>query len=181
MSRNQRKAPAELPAVGNLGPRITQPRKGNRAAAKAVSAGDNFWDKRKVASKARRKVIARDAREAAHPPVHRLSSNQKHWLMRHLPSWSWDKEKDALLAPNPLLPAHLDELAACARLPYLKHARLRLSAQNMEEAALIAGNLRPSTCVVFVDTKTGMHRRVRITSTTQASQKEAPNAGNTFR
>lgn len=51
------------------------PRKSNRTAALRVAAGDRFWDKRKVAAKARKHAL--EVELAFRQGAHRLTRRQK--------------------------------------------------------------------------------------------------------
>jgi hypothetical protein len=136
--REQRKAPAELPVVHDLGPRLTMPRKTNRAAARTVTGGDSFWDKRKVDRKARKRAVELQENRAANPLPHRLSRKQRQWVMAHLPGWSWAGGAGALVAPDLVTTEHLDDLVNATRLPYVQRAVLRLQGVSKEQAEYIA-------------------------------------------
>lgn len=95
------------------------PRKSNRAAALRVASGDRFWDKRKVAAKARKRAAEIELARASNPGAHRLTRKQKQWLENHLSTWVWASSNDVLQAPPAATRAQLDELVASTRLPYV--------------------------------------------------------------
>jgi hypothetical protein len=49
----------------------------NRAAALVVASGDRFWDKRKVAAKARKRALEMELTRASNSGAHRMSRRQK--------------------------------------------------------------------------------------------------------
>lgn len=135
--REERTPPSLLPVVSDLGPRLTMPRKTNRAAARSVAAGDRSWDKRKVDRKARKRALELHENRAANPLPHRLSRKQRQWVMAHLPGWSWAGGEGALVAPNQVTDEHLDDLILATRLPYVQRAILRLQGLSKEQGEYI--------------------------------------------
>lgn len=107
--RKARKQRTELPEVPDLG-RLAMPRRGNRAAAKAVATGDLLWDKRRVARKEAK--IARKRQEAIqNPPV----SIRKHDLTRVLaaaPGWVYDHERHMFVPEREACAADLGQALA---------------------------------------------------------------------
>lgn len=147
--RRENKTPAApLPSVPDLGHKITMPRKSNRAAAKLVASGDVFWDKRKVASKARRTARLDQAQAELYPPAHKLSRNQRTWLLTHLPGWTWDNNTSSLMAPQNLSGDYMSTLVEVTHLPYIQRAILRIQGLPYEELQQLA-QLAPSTITLF--------------------------------
>lgn len=158
--RESKKLAVALPAIPNLG-KLSKPRKNNAAAAKTIAAGDIFWDKRKVAAKARQKALYTAAQKEAHPEHHTLTAKQRQWLMKHLPSWSWDSTTKSLVAPSPLLIEHREQLIQAARLPYVTRASLRLSSLNVEQARAIKKSLPHTVQIILVSTDGNQLRVIR--------------------
>ncbi|MCB5280590.1 hypothetical protein [Arthrobacter sp. ES1] len=146
-----RKAPAEIPAVSDLGVRLTMPRKSNRAAALTVASGDRFWDKRKVAAKARRHALEIELSRASNPGAHRLTRRQKQWMENHLSTWSWNTSEDVLQAPVAATEAQLDELVTATRLPYVQRAVLKIQGLCLEQMRYIAERAPQTVLFVLVD------------------------------
>lgn len=167
--RETKKAAAAIPAIPNLG-KLSRPRKTNATAAKTIAAGDIFWDKRKVASKARSAALHTHAAELAHPGHHRLTTKQRGWLMNHLPAWSWNTATNSLVAPQPLLPEHMGQLANAARLPYMTHASLRLQALDAEQARHIAKALPATLQMILISTDGNRQTIVRRSGNLSAHQ-----------
>lgn len=131
--REERKAASTLPAVSDLGPKITMPRKNNRSAARTVASGNPFWDKRKIERKARKHAVELHENRTENPLPHRLSRKQRQWVMEHLPGWSWAGGTGALVAPDLVTTEHLDDLVNATRLPYVQRAILRLQGLSKEQ------------------------------------------------
>lgn len=130
--REQRKVPVEIPAVPDLGVRLTMPRKSNRAAALTVASGDRFWDKRKVAAKARKRALEIEEARVSNPGAHRLTRKQKQWMENHLSTWSWNASDDVLQAPPAAGQEQLDELVTATRLPYVQRAAVKIQGLCLE-------------------------------------------------
>lgn len=160
--REARKAPAEVPAVPDLGVRITMPRKSNSAAARIVASGDILWDKRKVERKARRRALETQSSRASHPGVHELSRRQKQWIGRHLQDWSWDVSTGALQAPKQRTQQQLDELVEVTRLPYVQRALLKVQGLSLEEIGYVAERAPRTALFVLVDPLTTSQRTIRV-------------------
>jgi hypothetical protein len=160
--REQRKAPVELPAVPDLGVKITMPRKANRAGAKAVASGDRFWDKRKVAAKARKRAQEIELAHASNPGAHRLSRRQKQWMENHLSTWSWSASGDVLQAPMAATREQLDELVAATRLPYVQRAVLKIQGLCQEQIRYIAERAPQTVLFVLVDPRAKSQQTIRI-------------------
>lgn len=160
--REERKAPMELPPVPDLGAKITMPRKANRAAARAVASGDLFWDRRKVAAKARRRALELELAKAEHPGVHRLTRRQKEWMASHLPGWSWSTSGDVLEAPHTATQAQLDELVEATRLPYVRRAVLEVQGLCPEQARYVAEHVPETVRLVLVDPETQGRQTIRV-------------------
>ncbi|MEO3931377.1 hypothetical protein WMO79_00995 [Micrococcaceae bacterium Sec7.4] len=149
--RESRKAPAEIPAVPDLGVRLTMPRKSNRAAALSVASGDRFWDKRKMAAKARRNALEIELARVSNPGAHRLSRKQKQWMENHLRTWTWANSGDTLQAPKAATQAQLDELVTATRLPYVQRAVLKLQGLCVDQIQYIAARAPQTVLFVLVD------------------------------
>lgn len=160
--REQRKAPVDLPAVPDLGVKITMPRKTNRAAARTVASGDRFWDKRKVAAKARRRAAEIERARASNPGAHRLTRKQKQWLENHLSTWAWTGSTDVLQAPPAATREQLDELVAATRLPYVQRAVLKIQGLCLEQIRYIAERAPQTVVLVLVDTRAGSLQTIRV-------------------
>lgn len=148
--REKRKAPAAIPAVSDLG-RLTMPRKTNHAAARTVASGDVLWDKRKVASKARKRALEIHVGRTSHPGVHSLSRRQKKWIGNHLPAWSWDASTGALQAPAQTTQRQLDELVEVAHLPYVQRAVVKVQGLSLEQIGYVAEHTPKTALFVLVD------------------------------
>lgn len=160
--REQRKAPAEIPAVPDLGVRLTMPRKSNRAAALTVASGDRFWDKRKVAAKARKRALEMELTRAANPGAHRLTRKQKQWMENHLSAWSWNASDDVLQAPPAATQAQLDELVTATRLPYVQRAVLKVQGLCLEQIRYIAERAPQTVIFVLVDPLVKSQQTIRV-------------------
>lgn len=136
--REERKAAVELPAVPDLGVRLTMPRKTNRKAARTVASGDLFWDKRKVARKARKRALEAQAARVAQPKSHSLTRRQKQWISNHLAAWSWDSATGALKAPAKVTQEQLDELVDVTCLPYVQRAVVKVQGLCLEQVRYVA-------------------------------------------
>jgi hypothetical protein len=158
--REKRKAPAELPAVQDLG-RMTMPRKTNRAAAATVASGDVLWDKRKVDRKARKRALETEASRASHPGAHSLSRKQKRWISNHLPAWSWGSGTDTLQAPVQTTRQELDELVEVTRLPYVQRAVLRIQGLSLEQIEYVAERAPRTILLILVDPLTTGQQTIR--------------------
>lgn len=148
--REKRKAPAAVPAVPDLG-RLTMPRKTNHAAARAVASGDVLWDKRKVASKARKRALATQALRTSHKGFHQLSRKQKQWIGNHLPDWSWDASTGALQAPRRTTQQQLDELVEVTGLPYVQRAVVKVQGPSLEQIEYVAERAPKTALFILVD------------------------------
>jgi len=160
--REPRKAPVEIPAVPDLGVRLTMPRKSNRAAALRVAAGDRFWDKRKVAAKARRRALEMQELATHQRGAHRLSRRQKQWLENHLSTWTWATSGDTLQAPKAATQAHLDELVTATRLPYVQRAVLKIQGLCLEQIRYIAERAPHTALFVLVDPLAKSQQTIRV-------------------
>jgi hypothetical protein len=160
--RETRKTPAEIPAVPNLGVRLTMPRKSNRAAALRVASGDRFWDKRKVAATARKHALEIGLARASNPGAHRLSRRQKQWMENHLSTWSWNTSNDALQAPVQPTQEQLDELVAATRLPYVQRAVLKIQGLCLEQIRYIAERAPQTMLFVLVDPLAKSQQTIRV-------------------
>lgn len=160
--REQRKAPVALPVVSDLGVKITMPRKTNRAAARTVASGDRFWDKRKVASKARKRARKIEMAGASKRGTHRLTRKQKQWMENHLSAWSWNPTNDALQAPRAATQQQLDELVAATRLPYVQRAVLKVQGLCLEQMHYIADRAPGTMLFILVDPLTKRQQTVRV-------------------
>lgn len=159
--REERRAPAALPVVEDLGARLTMPRKTNRAAARTVASGDRFWDKRKVDRKARKRALETHEAKTAYPLTHPLSRKQKQWIAAHLPQWSWDGSADALTAPSGVTKEQLDDLIQATHLPYVQRALLKLRGLNRRQAEYVAARAPRTASIVLVDPQSHSWQRVR--------------------
>lgn len=159
--REERKAAVELPTVPDLGVRITMPRKTNRAAAKLVASGDTFWDKRKVARKARRRALEIQAARVAQPRPHSLTRRQKQWVSSHLSSWSWDSTTGALQAPGKVTQDQLDELIDVTCLPYVQRAVVRVQGLCQEQVNYVADRAPRTALLILVDRQGCSQQTVR--------------------
>lgn len=160
--REERKAPALLPVIPDLGVRLTMPRKTNRAAAKAVASGDRFWDKRKVAAKARKRALEIELARASNPGAHRLSRRQKQWMENHLSTWSWNTSNDVLQAPPATTQEQLDELVTVTRLPYVQRAVLKIQGLCLEQIRYIAERAPQTVLFVLVDPLAKSQQTIRV-------------------
>lgn len=160
--REERKEPVELAAVPDLGVKITMPRKTNRAAARAVASGDVFWDKRKVARKARRNAMETQLARASRPAAHRLSRRQKQWMENHLLAWSWNNSNDVLEAPRAATQQQLDELVAATRLPYVQRAVLKIQGLCLEQIQYVAERAPKTVLFILVDPLAKSQRTIRV-------------------
>jgi hypothetical protein len=160
--REPRKAPVELAAVPDLGVKITMPRKTNRAAAKAVASGDRFWDKRKVAAKARKRALEIELLATSRQGAHRLTRRQKQWMENHLRSWSWNTSNDALQAPPGPTQVQLDELVAATRLPYVQRAVLKIQGLCLDQIRYIAERAPQTVLFVLVDPLAKSQQTIRV-------------------
>jgi hypothetical protein len=160
--REPRKAPAEIPAVPDLGVRLTMPRKSNRAAALRVASGDRFWDKRKVASKARKRALEMEQLATSRQGAHRLTRRQKQWMENHLSTWSWNTSEDVLQAPRAATQAQLDELVAVTRLPYVQRAVLKIQGLCLEQIRYVAERAPQTVLFVLVDPLVKSQQTIRV-------------------
>lgn len=160
--REKRKAPAEIAVVPDLGVRLTMPRKTNRAAARAVASGDVFWDKRKIASKARRRALKIEMAKASNPGTHRLTRRQKQWMENHLPAWSWNGSNDVLQAPKAATQDQLDDLITVTRLPYVQRAVVKIQGLCLEQIRYVAERAPRTARFVLVDPKMGSQQTIRV-------------------
>lgn len=160
--RETRKTPAEIPAVPDLGVRLTMPRKSNRAAALSVAAGDRFWDKRKVARKARRHALEMELLETSRRGSHRLTKRQKQWLENHLSTWTWATSGDTLQAPKSPTREQLDELVTATRLPYVQRAVLKIQGLCLEQIRYIAERAPQTVLFVLVDPLAKSQQTIRV-------------------
>lgn len=160
--REQRKAPAEIPAVPDLGVRLTMPRKSNRNAARIVAAGDRFWDKRKVAAKARKHALEMELLTTSRQGAHRLTRRQKQWMENHLTDWSWSASNDALQAPSAATRAQLDELIKATRLPYVQRAVLKIQGLCLEQIRYIAEHAPQTVLFILVDPLAKSQQTIRV-------------------
>jgi hypothetical protein len=160
--REERKAPVELPAVPDLGVRLTMPRKTNRAAARTVASGDALWDKRKVARKARKRALEIQAARAAQPRAHRLSRRQKQWLENHLSTWAWSTSNDVLEAPLAATQQQLDELVAATRLPYVQRAVVKIQGLRLDQIRYVAEHAPKTALFILVDPLTSSQQTIRV-------------------
>lgn len=160
--RETGKAPAEIPAVPDLGVRLTMPRKSNRAAALRVASGDRFWDKRKVAAKARKRAAEIELARASNPGAHRLTRKQKQWMENHLSTWSWTGSNDVLQAPPSATLEQLDELVAATRLPYVQRAVLKIQGLCLEQIRYVAERAPQTVLFVLVDPLTQSQQTIRV-------------------
>jgi len=106
--RETRTHPQAVPEVPDLGV-LAMPRKSNRAAAKYVAAVGPFWDRRRVARVARRKVLRREAALAAEPRKQHLVKSVRKQLLQRMGAWSFD-HKERAFVPSDAAPEHLEEL-----------------------------------------------------------------------
>jgi hypothetical protein len=157
--REEHKTPIELPPVPDLGVKITMPRRTNRRAAKRVASGDVFWDKRKVASKARKRALEA---QAAQPKPHSLSRRQKQWISNHLTAWSWDPVTGALQAPARATQAQLDELAVVTWLPYVQRAVMKIQGLCLEQVRYVAARAPKTIRIVLVDRQESSQQTVCV-------------------
>lgn len=160
--REERKAPMELPPVPDLGAKLTMPRKTNRAAARSVASGDRFWDKRKVAAKARRRALELELARASRTGSHRLSRQQKQWMENHLTAWPWDSSTGALRGPAQPTTEQLDELVAATRLPYVRRALLEVQGICPEQMRYLAERAPESLRLVLLDPVTQGRQAIRV-------------------
>lgn len=160
--REKRKAPETLPAVPDLG-RLTMPRKTNRAAALAVASGDVLWDKRKVASKARKGALEIQTGRTSHPGVHSLSQRQKKWIGNHLPAWSWDASTGALQAAAKTSQQQLDEPIEVTRLPYVQRALVKVQGVSLEQIGYVAEGAPKTAMFVLVAPLMKSQQTIRVT------------------
>lgn len=86
--REPKKAPAEIPAVPDLG-RLKMPRKNNAAAAKEVASGNVFWDRRHVARSEQKKALRRAEVIESRRRYKRLEKSVRVEMLQWAPSWSW--------------------------------------------------------------------------------------------
>jgi hypothetical protein len=159
--REERKAAVELPTVPDLSVRTTMPRKTNRSAARIVASGDAFWDKRKVAKKARRRALEIQAARVAQPRPHSLTRRQKQWVSNHLAGWSWDGATGALQAPPRVTQEQLDELVDVTCLPYVQRAVVRVQGLCQEQVRYIAERAPRTARFVLVDRQGCSQQTVR--------------------
>lgn len=159
--REDRKAAVELPTVQDLGVRITMPRQTNRAAAKTVASGDRFWDKRKVARKARRRALEIQAARVAQPRPHSLTRRQKQWVSNHLADWCWDGATGALQAPGKVTQEQLDELVEVTCLPYVQRAVVRVQGLCQEQVRYVADRAPRTARLILVDRQGCSQQTVR--------------------
>lgn len=159
--REERKTASTLPVVSDLGPKITMPRKTNRAAARTVASGNPFWDQRKVERKARKNALQRWESAESYPLPHRLSRKQRQWLMAHLPGWTCDGRSGALVAPSAVTADHLDDLVTATRLPYVQRAILRLQGLTKEQAESVAARAPQSLRLVLENPSTTSRQTIR--------------------
>ena len=159
--REKRKAPADIAVVPDLGVRLTMPRRTNRAAARAVASGDVFWDKRKIASKARRHALEVEMAKASNPGAHRLSRRQKQWMENHLSTWSWNGS-NVLQAPTAATQDQLDELIAVTRLPYVQRAVMKIQGLCLEQIRYVAERAPRTVLFILVDERSGSQQTIRV-------------------
>ena len=159
--REERKVRADLPVPQDLGARLTMPRRTNRTAARTIAAGDRFWDKRKVARKARREALASHEARVAHPLPHRLSRKQKEWVAAHRPEWAWEGSTEALKAPADVRPEQLDDLIRVTHLPYMQRALLKVQDLAREQAEYVTARAPQTMRIVLVDPCEGSARVIR--------------------
>jgi hypothetical protein len=138
------------------------PRKTNKAAAKTVAAGDVLGDKRKVASKARKRALDTQARRTSHPRVQSLSRRRKKWIGNHLSAWSWDASTGALQAPARATQRQLDERVEVTRLPYVQRALVKVQGVSLEQIVYVAERAPKTALFVRVDPVRKSQQTIRV-------------------
>lgn len=159
--REERKARTEIPAVEDLGHKITMPRKTNRRAARTVASGDRFWDKSKVERKARKRTLEIQANRETNPVPHRLTRKQRQWMLAHLPGWSWDAS-GTLKAPENVTESELERLVQVTRLPYVQRAALRLMNMTPGHAHYVAERAPTTIRITLIEPHINGQRIVRM-------------------
>lgn len=135
----------ELPWMGAL----RKPRLNNTRAVKAVLAGDLLWDKRAVARSAQKKARAATDARLDHRNTGRLASNNRRWLLTHLPGWHW--EYPYLIAPDMVDDTVLRHLVSASHLPYVRRASLLIQGLTVKQLDSVIDQMPLTLHVAIVE------------------------------